>query len=149
MTIAAILNSKADHSSGQSVISVEPDMEISAVLTTLAEHRIGAVLVCQGDALVGIVSERDIVRALEKEGAAILTKSAKALMTADPVTVERDETAPKAMQLMTDGRFRHLPVVENGKLVGLVTLGDVVRKRIEDAEREAEEMRAYVSAPPA
>lgn len=148
MTIAAILNSKAGQN-GQSVISVAPNMVISEVLSVLAAHRIGAVLICEGDTLMGIVSERDIVRALEKDGAEILQQTAKKLMTANPITVERDETAPKAMQLMTDGRFRHLPVVENGQLVGLVTLGDVVRKRIEDAEREAEEMRAYVSAPPA
>ncbi|MEO0636921.1 MAG: CBS domain-containing protein [Pseudomonadota bacterium] len=147
MTIAAILNSKAAQHD-RPVISVGPDMSITEVLTVLAQNRIGAVLVCEGDDLVGILSERDIVRALEKDGAGILKYSASKLMTKKPVTVERDETAPRAMELMTEGRFRHLPVVENGALVGLVTLGDVVRKRIEDAEREAEEMRAYVSAPP-
>ncbi|MEO0495940.1 MAG: CBS domain-containing protein [Pseudomonadota bacterium] len=145
MTIAAILADKAK-ASDQSVISIGPDMPVSEVLTVLAKHRIGAVLVLNGDAIVGILSERDIVRALERDGAAILAKSAKHLMTADPVTVEYNESTAQAMAIMTDGRFRHLPVVQDGALVGLVSIGDVVRKRIEDAEREAEEVKAYVAA---
>lgn len=144
MTIAAILNEKTDQQGGP-VISVEPNMAIKDVLAVLAENRIGAVLVMSGDKLEGILSERDIVRSLYSDGADILSRTAKSLMTANPTTVARNETVPKAMSLMTDGRFRHLPVVEDGKLVGLVSIGDVVRKRIEDAEREAEEVKAYVN----
>ena len=140
MIIASILKSK-----GGQVIAVRPDDPASLVCATLAEHRIGAVLVREADgSLHGIVSERDIVRALAGKGEACLTQSAASLMTRDLITVTPQTQVTEALALMTDRRIRHLPVLEYGKLAGMVSIGDLVKARIDEAVHEAETLKAYV-----
>ena len=127
-------------------VAVPPDMRISAVIAVLAEKHIGAVLVVgpEND-LVGILSERDVVRSLSVRAAATLYLTAAELMTPNPATVSRATTVEEAMELMTNGRFRHLPVLENGGLVGLVSIGDVVKARIDQQKYEVETLRTYVA----
>lgn len=140
MTVARIINEK-----GRDVVSTGPDVTLADVAAILSEKRIGAVLVMQGDDLLGILSERDIVRALARHGPEALGKLASDCMTSRVVTCRLEDTINHVMQTMTTGRFRHLPVVENGKLAGLVSIGDIVKRRIEEVEREAEQIREYIA----
>ena len=139
-TVAAILKHK-----GHQVTKVDPTLPVAGVVDLLTELRIGAVLVIdRAEQLLGIVSERDIVRSLAANGARTLDMTASQLMTnilqfADPGT-----TVAEAMTMMTEGRFRHLPVVEADRLVGLVSIGDVVKARIMEQEDEVGSLRAYV-----
>jgi CBS domain-containing protein len=119
-------------------------MTIKDVVDVLAEKRIGAVLVVDAGELTGILSERDIVRSLAKQGAGTLALTAAQLMTAHPVTASPEISVADAMQIMTNGRFRHLPIVEKGQLTGLVSIGDVVAARISQQEHEVDSLRAYV-----
>jgi CBS domain-containing protein len=140
MTLRAILKNKPP-----GFISVLPELPISGVLDVLAEKRIGAVLVVDGQsALVGILSERDIVRSLASHAAGTLTLTAKDLMTPNPTTASPATTVSQAMEIMTNGHFRHLPITENGALVGLVSIGDVVKAKIDQSEHEVETLRTYV-----
>ena len=141
MTVAAILREK-----GGEIIDVAPDETVADAARLLGEKRIGAVLVRRGGEIAGILSERDIVRAAGAEGAEVFERPVSALMTRDVVRCSPSDTVERVMRVMTEGRFRHLPVVDGGRLVGVVSIGDVVRRRIEDAEREAESMREYVTA---
>lgn len=142
MTIASILAHKDSR-----VVSVGPGEDAVAVSATLARHRIGAVLVREGDgALLGILSERDIVRALAKDGPVALAMTARQLMTANVHTVRPGDTINHALAEMTDRRIRHLPVVEDGMLVGMISIGDLVKARISQVEEEAESLRAFVTA---
>ena len=141
MTVAAILKHK-----GHRVTTVEPSVTIAHVTAVLSEQRIGAVLVVdEGNHLLGIVSERDIVRCFAINGAAGLEMTAGQLMTKAMQFVHPGTTESEAMALMTEGRFRHLPVVDNGDLVGLVSIGDVVKAKIADAEQEVDSLRSYVA----
>ena len=140
MMLSAILKNKPAN-----VISVDPETSITQVVKLLGEKRIGAVLVIDAlDKLVGILSERDIVRTLNTHAAATLSMTAAQLMTHSPTVTSPEATVVDAMQVMTDGRFRHLPVVSNGKLVGLVSIGDVVKARIDQQAHEVDSLRAYV-----
>jgi CBS domain-containing protein len=140
MKLAAILKQKSG-----APISVTTGASISDVVHVLAEKRIGAVLVVDGkDELVGILSERDIVRSLDKKAGATLELTAADLMTHSPTTTSPDASVADAMEIMSDGRFRHLPVMEGGKLIGLVSIGDVVKARIDQQEHEVDSLRAYV-----
>ena len=141
MTVAAILSGK-----GREVTTIVADTSIKNAVQILAERRIGAIVVV--DALrriLGIVSERDIVRALARSGPQGLDGPVSAIMTTEVVTCAEIDTINQVMQRMTDGRFRHLPVVEDGHLAGIISIGDVVKVRIEQVEREADEMRAYIA----
>jgi CBS domain-containing protein len=141
MTVAAILKHK-----GAEVTSVEPTALVSEVAQTLADHRIGAVLVMdRASQLLGIVSERDIVRSLATHGAGTLRMTAGQLMTRVLFTVPPEATVIEAMQVMTDSRVRHLPVLQNDKLVGMISIGDVVKARITQQAQEVESLRAYVA----
>ena len=140
MTVSRIINEK-----GRDVATVSPGASLAAVAATLAEKKIGAVLIMEGAAIGGIISERDIVRAVASRGSEALSTPAKEWMTAKVVTCAPDDTINDVMQKMTSGRFRHLPVVENGKLAGIVSIGDVVKRRIEDVEREAAQIREYIA----
>jgi CBS domain-containing protein len=140
MTVSRIINEK-----GRDVATVSPGASLAAVAATLAEKKIGAVLIMDGDAVGGIISERDIVRAVASRGGDALSTPAKEWMTAKVVTCKLDDTINDVMQKMTSGRFRHLPVVESGKLAGIISIGDVVKRRIEDVEREAEQIREYIA----
>ena len=141
MTVAAILKHK-----GNRVTTVEPSMTVAQVTKILSEHRIGAVLVIDDAAhLLGIVSERDIVHCLAANGAGGLEMTAgqtmtKAMQFAHPATTEAE-----AMAMMTDGRFRHLPVVDHDDLVGIISIGDVVKSIITQREQEVESLVAYVA----
>ena len=141
MTIAAILKHK-----GHAVVTVEPTATISEVSALLTEHRIGAVLVMDAaDRILGIVSERDVVRSIAQNGARTLEMTAGQLMTHAIHLAATDMTVEDAMRMMTSGRVRHLPVVENGAVVGMVSIGDVVKSVIMRQETEVDSMRAYIS----
>ncbi|WP_164156977.1 CBS domain-containing protein [Sandarakinorhabdus rubra] len=128
------------------VVSVAPDASLSSILALMHEHRIGAVLVMEGAAIVGLVSERDIVRCLHTHGRAILDECARDLMSAPVETVGPHMSVCDAMGIMTDRRFRHLPVVEDGRVLGVVSIGDLVKARIEEAEAEAQELKHYIAS---
>jgi CBS domain-containing protein len=140
MTVAHIIGEK-----GRDVVTVPPEVSLAEVAAILSEKRIGAVVVVERDAIRGILSERDIVRAVAKHGAEALRKLAAECMTARVITCRPEDTINDVMHIMTSGRFRHLPVIENGRLAGLVSIGDVVKRRIEDVEREAEQIREYIA----
>ena len=140
MTIAALLKQK-----GHEVTSVDPTQTIADVANLLTAKRIGAVLVMDSaQQLLGILSERDIVKALAAHGARALEMTSGQLMTRDVQTATPQTTVPEAMAMMTQGRFRHVPVMENGALVGLISIGDVVKARITQQEHEVDSLRAYV-----
>jgi len=141
MTVARILAEK-----GRSVVTVEPQRTLDEAIHLLAEKRIGAVVVSDADgAVLGILSERDIMRALAQQGAGALDALVSAHMTAAVVTCTRDTSVEDVMHLMTDGRFRHVPVLEAGRLAGLISIGDVVKRRIAAVEAEHQAMRDYIT----
>ena len=141
MTVARILARK-----GREVATATAKQTIVEVVAALAARRIGALVVVEArDRIVGIVSERDVVRAIAGKGAAALGDPVDTVMTRDVMTCGEAETINQVMGRMTRGRFRHLPVATNGRLVGIISIGDVVKARIEEVEREAEEMRAYIA----
>ncbi len=141
MTIAAILRQK-----GSAVAEIAPTALISDVAALLLERRIGAVLVRDTtQQLMGIVSERDIVNSLARHGAAVLQMTAGQLMTRNLQTATPRTTVPEAMALMTAGRFRHLPVLEDGAVVGVISIGDVVKSRMEQQAQEVDSLKAYVA----
>lgn len=139
MTVRAILDTK-----GHQVITVSPDSKLSAVVKILSERRIGAVLVMSGQRVEGILSERDVVRVLGERGAGVLDEPVRAVMTAKVITCRQTDTVGAIMEVMTTGKFRHLPVVENDKLVGLISIGDVVKWRVAEYEREQEALHDYI-----
>lgn len=141
MTLNSILKNKPP-----GFIAVPPEMRISGVIAVLAEKRIGAVLVVNADAeLIGILSERDVVRSLASHAMNTLEMTAAQLMTPGPTVGTPATTVEKAMELMTDGHFRHLPIMENNELVGLVSIGDVVKSRIMQQEADVDSLKAYVA----
>jgi CBS domain-containing protein len=141
MTIAAILGGK-----GHDVVSISGDRTVAEAVALLASRRIGAVPVMDGEQVAGIFSERDVVYGLEREGAAALDRKVRDVMTAPALTVGSDESVLGALALMTRRRVRHLPVVERGRCIGFISIGDLVKYRIERIESEAEAMRAYIQA---
>lgn len=141
MTVAAILKHK-----GCQVTTVAPTALVPEIVDVLTERRIGAVLVMdRADQLLGIVSERDIVRSLSANGNRTLEMTAGQLMTRALQIAHLDTTEEEAMVMMTAGRFRHLPVMDRGVLVGLVSIGDVVKARIMQQEHEVDSLKAYVA----
>jgi CBS domain-containing protein len=141
MTVAAILKHK-----GYNVVTVDPQATIAEVAEVLAERKLGAVLVTdESEHLLGIVSERDIVQSLGQVGARTLEMTAEQLMTRSLKTATPAMSVGEAMEVMTAGRFRHLPVVEHGTLIGLVSIGDVVKARIMQQAHEVDSLKAYVA----
>lgn len=142
MTVENILKGK-----GHNVIAASPDDSVAAVVKTLAEKRIGAVLVTKPDGgLAGILSERDIIRALAQLGHKALDSKARDIMTAKVHTCAPDDSEGELMAMMTVNRIRHLPVMHKHKLAGMISIGDVVKYRMEAIEREAEEMKSYIAS---
>ena len=140
-TVAAILKHK-----GYQVSTVPPTALVSEISQLLSDRRIGAVLVMDNaEQMLGIVSERDIVRCLAANGARTLEMTAGQLMTRAVQVAHPDTTVPEAMHVMTAGRFRHLPVVDHGTLVGLISIGDVVKARIMHQDTMVESLTAYVA----
>ena len=132
--------------SGAEVATARPDATIADAAKLLKERNIGALVITTEDGqLAGILSERDLVRGLPDHGADLLALKVKDRMTADVTTCSPDDRVDGIMKLMTDGRFRHLPVVENGKLVGIVSIGDVVKSRLEELESETTTLREYIA----
>jgi len=140
MTIAAILQGRDDHS----IISVSPQMPVRDVLALLADKRIGAVPVIEDEQVVGIMSERDMIYGLRREGASFLDRPVCETMTSPVITVTSVTMPLEALTMMTRRRIRHLPVVDDGVLVGFVSIGDLVKARIERIEQEAAAMREYI-----
>jgi CBS domain-containing protein len=140
MNVKAILAAKKRNLGGD-IVSIEPTANLAAAAKSLSAHRIGAVLIRgAGGRLAGILSERDIVRALSEHGADALALPVGQVMTREVTTCGEDDI----MERMTAGKFRHLPVIANGQLVGLISIGDVVKQRVEEIESESEAMRDYI-----
>jgi len=132
---------------GGLVFTVTPGTSVAQLSQQLSARRIGSMLVLDGDGSVaGIVSERDLVRALASHGAKAMELEARQVMTRDVVTCDPDDSIDQVMETMTSGRFRHLPVVRHGELLGLVSIGDVVKARLEEAKHETEALKAYIVA---
>ena len=142
MTVSSILKDK-----GREVATISPDATLQDAAGVLAERRIGAVVVTDfAGRVAGILSERDIVRATAGSGCDALKEPVAAYMTREVVTCTAADTSERLMEMMTYGRMRHLPVVEDGKLAGIISIGDVVKRRIADAELEAESLKAYIAS---
>jgi CBS domain-containing protein len=139
MTVRAILDTK-----GHQIESVGPDAKLSAAIKTLTERKIGAVLVLSQGCVEGILSERDIVRVLGERGAAVLDEPVSAVMTRKVVSCKQADTVGAIMEMMTSGKFRHLPVIEDDKVVGLISIGDIVKWRVREYEAEQEALREYI-----
>jgi len=139
MTVRAILDTK-----GHQVEGIQPGAKLSAAVKVLGERKIGAVLVTNLGRIEGILSERDIVRVLAERGADVLDEPISNVMTRKVVSCRPSDTVAAIMEMMTLGKFRHLPVVDDGKLVGLISIGDIVKWRVQEYEREQEALREYI-----
>jgi CBS domain-containing protein len=141
MAVSTILGVK-----GRNVYTVRPTDTVETVAKLLGEKRIGAVVVTDlAGHIAGIVSERDVVRHIASDGAGVMSKLASHIMTKNVLTCQDGDSEQELMALMTSKRIRHLPVVQDGKLNGMISIGDVVKYRIETIEREAEDMKAYIA----
>lgn len=141
MTLATILQQRSGD-----VIQVAPDTPVRSVIEMLADNRIGAVPVIEGGEVVGVMSERDVIYSLRRDGAAILDWPVERVMTRPAITVDSALSPIAGLSLMTRRRIRHLPVVDEGRLVGFISIGDLVKARIELIETEAEAMRTYIAS---
>ncbi len=139
MTVRAILDTK-----GHQIVSVQPEARLSEAIKVLGERKIGAVLVMNQGRIEGILSERDIVRVLGEQGAAVLAEPVSAVMTRKVVHCRPNETVAGIMEMMTLGKFRHLPVLDGERVVGLISIGDVVKWRVGEYENEQEALRTYI-----
>jgi CBS domain-containing protein len=140
MRISQVLAGK----SSQSVVTVRPDATVKELLALLARHNIGAVIVsADGSSLDGIVSERDVVRRLNEDNA-VVDAPVSTIMTAEVRTASTDQNVVELLQLMTEHRFRHVPVVEGGKVTGIVSIGDIVKSRMSELEFERDQLDSYV-----
>lgn len=141
MLVAEILKDKGD-----AVFSIRPDMRLGEACGELDRLKVGALIVCDADRVVGVLSERDVVRAIAQGGAGALDKPVSDYMTAEVVFAEPGETVAILMGRMTDRRIRHLPVLRDARLAGVISIGDVVKCQIAEATREAESLRTYIAA---
>jgi len=140
MTVKAVLARK-----GSNVTTIEPTASVAAAIKMLGEQRIGALVITGPDQhVVGILSERDIVRALAEHGAQALDRPVSEMMTRKVVTCNERDTLRDLMEQMTAGKFRHVPVVEQGKLAGIISIGDVVKSRLEEMEHDTEALQDYI-----
>ncbi|MCY4034314.1 MAG: CBS domain-containing protein [Hyphomicrobiales bacterium] len=141
MKVSNILKEKGDR-----VVTLEGSTTLEDAIAALVRERIGAVVILDSrEQIAGVFSERDAVRAISKEGAAVLSKPISELMTRKVVSCSMEDTHDQLLEKMTQGRFRHLPVVEGGRLIGIISIGDVVKHKIASSESEAEAMREYIS----
>lgn len=140
MDVKAILAAK-----GGDIVSIEPTADLSTAAQLLSTHRIGAVVICgAGGRLSGILSERDIVRALAEHGAAALSIPVGQVMTRNVATCAENESVAGIMERMTTGKFRHMPVLKADKLIGVISIGDVVKERVQEIEHDADALRDYI-----
>lgn len=141
MLVAEILKAK-----GETVHTLEPTAPLATVCAELERRRIGAVIICENDRVAGVLSERDVVRAVAADGAAALDRPAADYMTRDVIFAEPTETVAALLARMTDRRIRHLPVLAGGRLAGVVSIGDLVKHQIAETAQEAESLRTYIAA---
>lgn len=142
MNVAQILKRK-----GRDVLTTAPHHTLRDAARTLGERRVGAIIVADATGRVlGILSERDIVRAIGARGSETLTEPVSKHMTANPTVVNEDADIDELMQLMTAGRFRHLPVVEGERLVGIVSIGDIVKHHVDELHHERDSLREYIAS---
>lgn len=141
MHVSAILGDK-----GGAVFSVSSADEVSIAVSMLSDKRIGAVLVVDSDKISGVLSERDVVNAIARAGSSVLSRPIKEFMTTDVVTCRMEDTIDHLMSLMTQRRIRHLPVMEDGRLVGMISIGDVVKFRMAEAEAETDALKSYIAS---
>jgi len=140
MEISKIIGSRR----AQDIVCCTPSTSVREALTMLASKRIGALPVIRDDQVVGIFSERDVIYRLAADGAGCLDHAVADVMTAPPITVDPATNVDQALDLMTRRRIRHLPVIEGGRMVGFISIGDLVKSRIDEVEHEAEAMRNYI-----
>ena len=141
MLVAEILKTKGD-----AVFTIAPQITVAEACGELDRRRVGALIVCDGDRVVGVFSERDVVKAVSAEGAGALTRPVSDFMSADVVFAKPSESVAVLMGRMTDRRIRHLPVLRESRLAGVISIGDVVKCQIAEATNEAESLRTYISA---
>jgi CBS domain-containing protein len=140
MTVKAVLSSK-----GSDVSTIEPTASLASAINVLSQRRIGALVVTGAEGrIVGILSERDIVRTLAQSGAEALARPVAEVMTRNVVTCSERDTIADLMEKMTQGKFRHIPVVEQGRLAGIISIGDVVKRRVEELEHDGEALQDYI-----
>ncbi|HEX5403701.1 MAG TPA: CBS domain-containing protein [Pseudonocardiaceae bacterium] len=139
MRIADVLSGK-----GHNVATIGRSATVSQLLVTLGEHNIGAVVVTERDEVIGIVSERDVVRRLRERGGDLLSATVGEIMTADVLTCSPEDTVDHLAEVMTERRIRHVPVLRDGELVGIVSIGDVVKSRISQLETDREQLESYI-----
>ena len=141
MLVRQILKSKP----GDGVVTIAPDATVSDAANLLSTNRIGSVVVsADGKSAAGILSERDIVREIGKRGPGCLSEAVSSMMTADPVVCTVNDTADQVLSRMTEGRFRHMPVVDNGSMIGLITIGDVVKSRLTELAMEKDALEGMI-----
>jgi CBS domain-containing protein len=140
MSLATILQQ-----AGRDIVQAAPETLVGAVVALLADRRIGAVPVVEGGQVIGIMSERDVILAIRRDGPVILDWPVERVMTRPPITVDSSISPLAGLSLMTQRRIRHLPVVEGGELIGFISIGDLVKARMDGIEAEAEAMRAYIA----
>jgi CBS domain-containing protein len=141
MTVRAILDSKGHH-----IVSVEPDAKLLAAVKLLAERRIGAVLVMSQQRIEGILSERDVVRVLGEQGAGALDEPVDAVMTRKVISCRPRDSVGEIMETMTSGKFRHMPVLDDNRIVGLISIGDIVKWRVREFEHEQQALQDYIKS---
>ena len=139
MTVRTILDTK-----GHQIESVEPEAKLATAIKILSERKIGAVLVMSNGHIEGILSERDIVRVLSERGASVLDEAVGEVMTRKVISCRQSDTVAAIMETMTTGKFRHLPVVDGDRVVGLISIGDIVKSRVQEYENEQEALRQYI-----
>ncbi|UYP18548.1 CBS domain-containing protein [Rhodococcus sp. Z13] len=139
MRIAEILRNK-----GSTVRTVSPDTSVCELIGDFARFNIGAMVICEGETLVGIVTERDIVRALHERGPSILATAVRDLMSGTVTTCLPTDSVDSLAETMTEQRIRHLPVMSDGRLVGIVSIGDVVKSRIDELQAERDQLASYI-----
>jgi CBS domain-containing protein len=140
MRIADVLRGK-----GGAVVTINPDATVAELLAGLADHNIGAMVVAGPDGVKGIVSERDVVRQLHNHGASVMSKPVSKIMTSMVSTCCKEDTVDSLTLLMTEHRVRHVPVLEDGELIGIVSIGDVVKSRMQELESEHEQLQSYIT----
>jgi CBS domain-containing protein len=140
MTVRRILNIK-----GSDVLTVAPDVSLHEAISMLTKHQIGALVVTDKGKVIGVLSERDIVRLLANKDANRFDNPVSSAMTTEVKICKPEDTIQQLMHVMTMGRFRHMPVVEDGKLAGVISIGDVVKLRLEEMERESEHLKNYIA----
>ena len=141
MLVSQILKAKGDL-----VFTATPNVTVSAICALLHSRRVGAMIIMEGDRVAGIVSERDVVRVMAEQGASALQQPVSSCMTRDVVFATPSETVNSLLSRMTDRRLRHLPVCEGERLIGIVSIGDLVKHKISEVEAEADGLKAYIAA---